>query len=63
MHELSYVRERIGTWKTIMGMDDMDMTAINRRLKQLEKRYDRLVADYNEVLKRMQEEYSNARDV
>lgn len=61
MCEIRYVKERIRTWQIILGMDAMDLKPSTKRLRQLDRRLDRLVNDYNTVLEGLQEEHANAR--
>jgi len=59
MCKIRWAKERILTWQILTA--SLDQRAYNRRLRQLDKRYNKLVADYEELLTTMKEDYKNDR--
>lgn len=63
MCDIRHTKERIQTWLMLTRMDNVDQSAAIKRLRQLDRRFNRLVDDYSKVLVALQEDYKNAKDV
>ena len=63
MCKIHWMKDSIATWLVLTDIDSVDKTDAVRRLKQLDRRFDKLLEDYTKVRDNLKEDHTNARQL